>query len=121
SFKPLMELDPVMSVYENGIRTVPIFDRPTGGEGEYTCIIMIRDNHTYEASAEAYTGSDAVFHDILAPTNPVSCGNLTTYICTYVGAYKIIKAIADNLTLMQQVHSIRVYPVLFNIDGVNTT
>lgn len=121
SFKPLMELDPVMSVYENGISTIPIFDRPTGEEGEYTCIIMIRDNHTYEASSESYTGSDAVFHDILAPTNPVSCGNLTTYICTYVDAYKIINAIADNLTLMQQVHSIRVYPVLFNIEGVKTT
>lgn len=121
SFKPLMELDPVMSAYENGIRTIPIFDRPTGGEGEYTCIIMIRDNHTYEASGESYTGSDAVFHDILAPTNPVSCGNLTTYICSYVSAYKIIEAIADNLTLMQQIHSIRIYPVLFNIEGVKTT
>lgn len=121
SFKPLMELDPSMLVHEGGIATVPIFDRPTGEEGEYTCIIMIRDNHTYEASSETYTGSDAVFHDILAPTNPISCGNLTTYICSYVDAYKIITAIADNLTLMQQVHSIRVYPVLFNIEGVNTT
>lgn len=121
SFKPLMELDLDMSLYENGIITIPIFDRPTGGDGEYTCIIMIRDNHTYEASGEVYTGSDAVFHDILAPTNPVSCGNLTTYICSYVSAYKIITAIADNLTLMQQVHSIRVYPVMFNIEGVKTT
>lgn len=121
SFKPLMELHPDMSVYENRIRTIPIFDRPTGGDGEYTCVIMIRDNHTYEASGEVYTGSDAVFHDIVAPTNPVSCGNLTTYICSYVSAYKIIEAIADNLTLMQQVHSIRVYPVLFNIEDVEVT
>lgn len=121
SFKPLMELNLDTSIYENGFLTIPIFDRPTGGEGEYTCIIMIRDNHTYEASGEVYTGSDAVFHDILAPTNPVSCGNLTTYICSYVSAYRIIAAISDNLTLMQQVHSIRVYPVMFNIDGVNTT
>lgn len=121
SFKPLMELDPSMLVYEGGIRTIPIFDRPTGGDGEYTCIIMIRDNHTYEFSGESYTGSDAVFHDILASTNPLSCGNITTYICSYVSAYKIIEAIADNLTLMQQVHSIRLYPVLFNIEGVKTT
>ena len=121
SFKPLMELSLPTSVYENGICTIPIFDRPAGGDGEYTCIIMIRDNHTYEASGESYTGSDATFHDILAPTNPVSCGNLTTYICSYVDAYKIINAIADNLTLMQQVHSIRVYPVMFNIEGVKTT
>lgn len=121
SFKPLMELDPSMLVYEGGIRTIPIFDRPTGGDGEYTCVIMIRDNHTYEFSGESYTGSDAVFHDILAPTNPLSCGNITTYICSYISAYKIIEAIADNLTLMQQVHSIRLYPVLFNIEGVKTT
>lgn len=120
SFKPLMELDPSMLVYENGIRTIPIFDRPTGGEGEYTCIIMIRDNHTYEASGEVYTGSDATFHDILAPTNPLSCSNLTTYICTYVSARRIIMAIADNLTLMQQIHSIRLYPVLFNIESLET-
>lgn len=121
SFKPLMELDLDTSIYENGFRTIPIFDRPTGGEGEYTCVIMIRDNHTLESSGEIYTGSDAVFHDILAPTNPLSCGNLTTYVCTYVSARRIIRAIADNLTLMQQVHSIRLYPVLFNIEGVKTT
>ena len=120
SFKPLMELDLDTSIYENGFRTIPIFDRPTGGEGEYTCIIMIRDNHTYEASGEVYTGSDATFHDILAPTNPLSCSNLTTYICTYVSARRIIMAIADNLTLMQQIHSIRLYPVLFNIEGLET-
>lgn len=121
SFKPLMELDPVMAVYGNGIITVPIFDRPTGAEGEYTCIIMIRDNKTFEASSESYTGSDAAFHDILAQTNPVTCGNLTTYVCSYDNAYKIITTIADNLTLMQQIHSIRVYPVLFDISDVSTT
>lgn len=120
SFKPLMELDSRMSAYENGIVTVPIFARPTGGEGEYTCVIMIRDNHTYESSGETYNGSDATFHDILAPTNPLSCSNLTTYICTYVSAHKIITAIADNLTLMQQVHSIRLYPVMFDIDDLVT-
>lgn len=121
SFKPLMELDLDTSIYESGFRTIPIFDRPTGGDGEYTCVIIIRDNHTLESSGEMYTGSDAVFHDILAPTNPLSCGNLTTYICTYVSARRIIEAIADNLTLMQQIHSIRLYPVLFNIEGVETT
>lgn len=121
SFKPLMELDPNMLVYENGIRTIPIFDRPTGGPGEYTCVIIIRDNHRNESSGLSYMGSDAVFHDILAQNNPMSCGNLTTYICTDYDARLIIEAIADNLTLMQQIHSIRLYPVLFNIEGVRTT
>lgn len=121
SFKPLMELDPNMLVYKNGIRTIPIFDRPTGGPGEYTCVVIIRDNHRVESSGQSYMGSDAVFHDILAPTNPLSCSNLTTYICDYYSARQIIEAIADNLTLMQQIHSIRLYPVLFNIEGVRTT
>lgn len=121
SFKPLMEVDPVMNMYDNAIITVPIFDRPTGAEDEYTCVIMIRDNKTFEASSEQYTGSDAAFHDILAQTNPVTCGNLTTYVCSYDNAYKIITTIADNLTLMQQIHSIRVYPVLFDIQDVSTT
>lgn len=121
SFKPLMELDPTMSAYDSGIMTIPIFDRPTGADDEYTCVIMIRDNNTYETSDLSYTGSDATFHNILAQTNPVACGNLTTYICSYSYAYKIINAIADNLTLMQQIHSIRVYPVLFNIQDAETT
>lgn len=121
SFKPLMEIDPNMLVYKNGVRTIPIFDRPTGGPREYTCVIIIRDNNRFEGSSVSYTGSDAVFHDILAQTNPLSCGNLTTYICTDYTARVIIEAIADNLALMQQIHSIRLYPVLFNIEGVRTT